>query len=65
MNDKKPKYGDVLVFSTEKYVERDKTWQEGKEEIGQAYKMRNALQKEIDKGERDLLKQQKIEIKEK
>ena len=36
-----------------------------KEEIDQAYKMRNALQKEIDKGERDLLKQQKTEIKEK
>ena len=30
-----------------------------KEEINYAYKKRNALQKEIDKGERDLLKQQK------
>ena len=36
-----------------------------KEEIDQAYKKRNALQKEIDKGERDLLKQQKIKTKEK
>ena len=30
-----------------------------KEEIDQAYKKRNALQKEIDKGERELVKQQK------
>ena len=36
-----------------------------KEEIDQAYKKRNALQKEIDKGERELLKQQKTKIKEK
>ena len=36
-----------------------------KEEIDLAYKKRNALQKEIDKGERDLLKQQKIKTKEK
>ena len=30
-----------------------------KEEMNYAYKKRNALQKEIDKGERDLAKQQK------
>merc|ERR1712112_185631 len=34
-----------------------------KEEIDQAYKKRNALQKEIDKGERELVKQQKQKSK--
>ena len=36
-----------------------------KEEIDQSYKKRKAIQKEIYKGERELIKQQKTRIKEK